>query len=102
MGSIADQARKSERKMYRKCKKVKLDSSADADASSTHVDNIVISSADGLSFNYLDKTLEEDVFSARREYKCQQDLGEEMRNKLKLDFNVLYEDADLYDDFDDD
>ena len=62
----------------------------------------VLSSADGLSFNYEDKSLEEDVFTARHEYKCKQDLGQEMRDRLKLNFNVLYEDIDPYEDYEDD
>ena len=47
--------------------------------------NAVISSTDGLSFNYLDKSVEEEVFSVRREYRCRQDLGA-LREQLKLDF----------------
>jgi hypothetical protein len=55
-------------------------------------DNSIISSADGLSFNYDEKSLVEDAYTIRREYKCKHELSSELKERLKLNFDVLYDD----------
>jgi hypothetical protein len=50
-----------------------------------------LSSADGLSFDYDGKSLEGDVYPIKHEYKCKKEMPEELRNKLKLNFDILYE-----------
>lgn len=57
---------------------------------------LVISDADGLSFNYEGKSVEEDVYTARNEYKCQQELSNDLKSRLKLNFDGFYE--EIYDD----
>jgi len=44
--------------MYHKVRKIKINDSFEAD-------NSIISSADGISFDYQDKSLEEDVYTVR-------------------------------------
>jgi hypothetical protein len=78
--------------MYQRLRKIKNHDSFEAD-------NSIVSSIDGLSFDYEDKSLEEDVYTVRHEYKCKQDLGEEMRNRLKLNFDVLYDEQLVSDDY---
>ena len=60
-------------------------------------DNSIISSADGLSFNYEEKSMEEEAYTIRREYKCKHELEPALKQKLKLNFDILY-DEQLYDD----
>jgi hypothetical protein len=62
----------------------------DADAS-------LISSADGLSFDYGEMSMSEVAFTVRREYKCQQQLPPALQQQLRLNFDRLY-DQQLYED----
>lgn len=62
-------------------------------------DNSLISSADGLSVNYGDMSMEEYAYTIRREYKCKQQLDPALKEQLKLNFDLLY-DQQLYDDDD--
>jgi len=55
--------------MYRKYRNLNNGNSFDAD-------NSIISSADGLSFNYDERSLEDEAYTIRHEYKCKKDLGE--------------------------
>jgi hypothetical protein len=80
------QVRRQERQRSRQAKAAaKCSSEFDADDS-------IISSADGLSFNYEEKSLEEDAFTVRREYKCQQQLDPALRQQLRLNFDGLHDD----------
>ena len=51
----------------------------------------VTSSADGLSFSYDGKSLEADVYTERNIYRCKKEMPAELKERLKLNFNVLYE-----------
>lgn len=56
----------------------------------------VIDDIEALSFNYEDKELMMDEYTPRRIYECKKPLEEQMKKKLALNFNILYEDESDY------
>jgi hypothetical protein len=67
--------------------------SYEADSSGNFYFILVIESIDGLSVRYLEEEPEEEYifYPIKHEYKSKP-LDESMQNKLKLNFDMLYED----------
>lgn len=55
----------------------------------------VIDDIDALSFNYEDKELSMEEYTPRRVYECKKPLKAGFKEKLALNFNVLYEEESL-------
>lgn len=72
--------------MRRAVAKAEAEGSSEFDA-----DASLISSADGLSFDYGDMSMSELAFTVRREYKCQQQLPPALQQQLRLNFDLLYD-----------
>ncbi len=80
-----------EKEIYKKYKDFNNKDSFDADDSGTFNFNSVLSSMQDLSFHRDNLTEEDWAYSTRNQYVCKHELSKELQEKLKLNFNVLYD-----------